>query len=74
MTSYKRVNPLATVYPARVIQSCEELPWRARTKSDLKSSILIVPALMWAAQSTGSPSTQKNATTPFVNSRPLPMI
>ena len=26
MTSYKRVNPLATVYPARVVQSCEELP------------------------------------------------
>ena len=25
MTSYKRVNPLATVYPARVVQSCEEL-------------------------------------------------
>ncbi|MCJ8179664.1 hypothetical protein MRS45_26525, partial [Pseudomonas viridiflava] len=26
VTTYKRVNPLATVYPARVVQSCEELP------------------------------------------------
>ncbi|GBH19887.1 hypothetical protein KPSA3_05902 [Pseudomonas syringae pv. actinidiae] len=55
VTTYERVNPFATVCPARP-SSCEELAWRATNPdSVLNWSIRIVPVSTSVAANIGSP-------------------